>query len=160
MPRQMWTLTQADASFLIDHSINAARGLGVAVTVVIVEGGGNTVGLLRMDDAKLASIGVAKGKAWTAALFQRASVDYNAPAAPGGSSYGLLNAYPGKVVPVTGRPTYLCRWNLHRRYWHQRGLGRTRRQSCQGGSRGTDEQGCRVNAAALRFGCTKRDEGA
>jgi uncharacterized protein GlcG (DUF336 family) len=66
MPRQMWTLTQADASFLIDHSINAARGLGVAVTVVIVEGGGNTVGLLRMDDAKLASIGVAEGKAWTA----------------------------------------------------------------------------------------------
>jgi uncharacterized protein GlcG (DUF336 family) len=102
MPRQMWTLTQADASFLIDHSINAARGLGVAVTVVIVEGGGNTVGLLRMDDAKLASIGVAEGKAWTAALFQRASVDYNAPAAPGGSSYGLLNAYPGKVVPLPG----------------------------------------------------------
>ena len=76
MPRQMWTLTQADASFLIDHSIKAARAMGVAVTVVIVEGGGNTVGLLRMDDAKLASIGVAEGKAWTAALFQRASVDY------------------------------------------------------------------------------------
>ena len=76
--------------------------MGVAVTVVIVEGGGNTVGLLRMDDAKLASIGVAEGKAWTAALFQRASVDYNAPAAPGGSSYGVLNAYPGKLVPLPG----------------------------------------------------------
>jgi uncharacterized protein GlcG (DUF336 family) len=102
MPRQMWTLTQADASFLIDHSIKAARAMGVAVTVVIVEGGGNTVGLLRMDDAKLASISVAEGKAWTAALFQRASADYNAPAAPGGNSHGVLNAYPGKLVPLPG----------------------------------------------------------
>jgi uncharacterized protein GlcG (DUF336 family) len=102
MPRQMWTLTQADTSFLIDHSIKAARAMGVAVTVAIVDAGGNTVGLLRMDDAKLASIGVAEGKAWTAALFQRASVDYNAPAAPGGGSYGVLNAYPGKLVPLPG----------------------------------------------------------
>ena len=31
MPRQMWTLTQADASFLIDHSITAARAMGVAL---------------------------------------------------------------------------------------------------------------------------------
>ena len=62
MPRQMWTLTQADASFLIDHSINAARGLGVAVTVVIVEGGGNSVlakarrGLLRCSSARVSTI--------------------------------------------------------------------------------------------------------
>jgi uncharacterized protein GlcG (DUF336 family) len=64
--------------------------------------GGHIIGLLRMDDAKLASIGVAEGKAWTAALFQRASVDYNVPAAPGGNSYGVLNAYPGKLVPLPG----------------------------------------------------------
>jgi hypothetical protein len=36
------------------------------------------------------------------ALFQRASADYNAPAAPGGNSYGVLNAYPGKLVPLPG----------------------------------------------------------
>jgi uncharacterized protein GlcG (DUF336 family) len=98
----MWTLTQGDASFLIDHAITAAKALGIAVTVVIVEGGGSTVGLLRMDGAKLASIGVAQGKAWTAAMFQRASVGYGAPAAPGGGSYGILNAYPGKLVPLPG----------------------------------------------------------
>ena len=102
MPRQIWALSEADASFLVDHSIKAARSMGVAVTVAIVEGSGNTVALLRMEDAKLASIGVAQGKAWTAALFQRASVDYNAPAAPGGNSYGVLNAYPGNMVPLPG----------------------------------------------------------
>src|SRR5579864_508635 len=102
MPRQVWTLTQADTSFLIDHSIKVAKEMGVAITVAIVDDGGYTIGLLRMDGAKLASIGVAEGKAWTAALFQRASVDYGAPAAPGGGSYGLLNAYPTKMVPLPG----------------------------------------------------------
>jgi uncharacterized protein GlcG (DUF336 family) len=102
MPRQIWTLTQADASFLIDHAIDGARAIGVAVSVVIVEGGGSTIGLLRMDAAKLASIGVAEGKAWTAAFFQRPSIDYGAPSAPGGGSYGILNAYPGKLVPLPG----------------------------------------------------------
>jgi uncharacterized protein GlcG (DUF336 family) len=102
MPRQIWTLTQADASFLIDHAINGATAIGVAVSVVIVEGGGNTIGLLRMDGAKFASIGVAEGKAWTAAFFQRPSIDYGAASAPGGGAYGVLNAYPGKLVPLPG----------------------------------------------------------
>jgi uncharacterized protein GlcG (DUF336 family) len=102
MPRQIWSLTQADARFLIDHSIEAAKRMGVAITVVIVEGGGHAVGLLRMDGAKLASIGAAEGKAWTAAVFQRASVDYSAPTAPGGNAYGLLNAFPAKLLPLPG----------------------------------------------------------
>ena len=102
MPRQIWTLTQADTSFLIDHVITAAREMGIAVSVVVVEGGGSTIGLLRMDGAKLASIGVAEGKAWTAGFFQRPSIDYGAPSAPGGGSYGILNAFPGKLVPLPG----------------------------------------------------------
>ncbi len=102
MPRQMWTLTQADASFLIDHAMKAAREMKVAITVAIVEGGGTTVGLLRMDGTKLASVRVAETKAWTAAIFQRASGDYSAPTAPGGGAYGMLNAYPAQLVPVPG----------------------------------------------------------
>jgi uncharacterized protein GlcG (DUF336 family) len=102
MPRQIWTLTQADASFLVDDAISGAKAIGVAVSVAIVEGGGSTIGSLRMDGAKLASIGVAEGKAWTAAYFQRPSIDYGVPSAPGGGSYGILNAYPGKLVPLPG----------------------------------------------------------
>jgi uncharacterized protein GlcG (DUF336 family) len=95
-------LTEADVTLLIDHSIRAARETGIAVTVAVVEGGGNTIGLLRMDGAKLASSDVAVGKAWTAALFQRASGEYGAPTAPGGNSYGVLNAYPARMVPLPG----------------------------------------------------------
>lgn len=102
MPRQVWTLTQADAGFLIEHSMKAAKEMGVAITIAVVEGGGYTIGLIRMDGAKLASIAVAEGKAWTAAVFQRASVDYAAATAPGGGSYGVLNAFPGKLLPLPG----------------------------------------------------------
>jgi uncharacterized protein GlcG (DUF336 family) len=102
MPRQMWTLTQADASFLVDHSIKTAAEMGVAVTVAVVEASGVTVGLLRMDDTKLSTVRVAEGKAWTSALFQRPSSDYGPSTAPGSASYGLQNAFPGKLVPVIG----------------------------------------------------------
>ena len=102
MPRQTWTLTQEDAHFLVDHSIKTAAEMGVAVTVAVVESSGVTVALLRMDDTKLASVRVAEGKAWTSALFQRASSDYGASTAPGNIGYGLQNAFPAKLVPMIG----------------------------------------------------------
>lgn len=102
MPRRMWTLTQSDASFLVDHSIRTAAEMGVAVTVAVVEAGGVTVALLRMDDTKLASVRVAEAKAWTSAQFQRASSDYGPITAPGGIGYGLQNAFPGRLLPVIG----------------------------------------------------------
>jgi uncharacterized protein GlcG (DUF336 family) len=102
MPRQLWTLTQSDASFLVDHSIRTAADMGVAVTVAVVEAGGVTVALLRMDNTKLASVRVAEAKAWTSALFQRASSDYGPITAPGSVGYGLQNAFPGSLVPMIG----------------------------------------------------------
>jgi len=56
-----------------------------------------------------ASVRVAETKAWTAAIFQRASVDYAAATAPGGPAYGMLNAYPGKVVPCLAGSQYLSK---------------------------------------------------
>jgi len=102
MPRQTWSLTQSDASFLVEHAVEAATEMGVAVTVAVVEASGVTVALLRMDDTKLASVCVAEGKAWTSALFQRASSDYGPTTAPGSIGYGLQNAFPGKLVPMIG----------------------------------------------------------
>jgi len=108
MPRQIWTLTQEDASFLVDHSVKTAAKMGVAITVAVVEAGGVTVGLLRMDDTKLASVCVAEGKAWTSALFQKPSNDYGSATAPGSIGYGLQNAFPGKLVPmIGGQPVFV-----------------------------------------------------
>src|SRR5260370_38391475 len=98
----MWTHTQEDARFLVDHSTKTGAEMGVAVTVAVVEARGVTIALLRMDDTQLASVRVAEGKAWTSALFQRASSDYGPITAPGSVGYGLQNAFPGSLVPMIG----------------------------------------------------------
>jgi uncharacterized protein GlcG (DUF336 family) len=102
MPKNSLMLTMEDTRALIEHTVKSARQAGIAVTVAVVDVGGNLIGLLRMDGTKLASIEVARGKAWTSAIFQRASGDYSAATAPGGGAYGMLNSYPGKFLPVLG----------------------------------------------------------
>jgi len=53
MPRQVWALTPADASFLIDHATMLRGRWESRLTVAVVQDGGITVGLLRMDGTKL-----------------------------------------------------------------------------------------------------------
>ena len=102
MPKQTWALTEADAAFLIQSATQSAREAGLAVSVAIVESGGNLIGLTRMDGAKFPSIQAASTKAWTSAMFQRPTGDYQAATAPGGASFGLLNSFPGQLAPVPG----------------------------------------------------------
>jgi 3-oxoadipate enol-lactonase len=102
MPKQTWALTEADATSLIQSVIQSARDSGLAVSVAVVESGGNLIGLTRMDGAKFPSIEAATTKAWTSAMFQRPSGDYQETTAPGGASYGLLNSFPGQLAPVPG----------------------------------------------------------
>jgi len=102
MPEQIWALTQSDAATLIEAVIQSARDANLAVSVAVVEAGGNLIGLTRMDGAKFPSIQAATTKAWTSAMFWRPSGDYQAGTAPGGASYGLLNSFPGQLAPVPG----------------------------------------------------------
>lgn len=102
MPRQTIVLTQVDASFLVDHAIRSAGLMGIAVTAAVVDASGTPSALLRMDGAKLVSVGVAEGKAWTSALYQRPSGDYGVTTAPGNIGFGLQNAFPGKLVTIVG----------------------------------------------------------
>jgi len=102
MPKQTWALTEADAASLIQSVIQSARDSGLAVSVAIVESGGNLIGLTRMDGAKFPSIHAASAKAWTSAMFQRPTGDYQQDTAPGGAGFGLLNAFPGQLTPVPG----------------------------------------------------------
>lgn len=102
MPEQIWALTQADATSLIESVVTSARDSGLAVSVAVVEPGGNLIGLTRMDGAKMPSIQAATAKAWTSAMFQRPTGDYQAATAPGGANYGMLNAFPGQLAPVPG----------------------------------------------------------
>jgi uncharacterized protein GlcG (DUF336 family) len=102
LPHQTVALSNADASFLVDHAIQSAIGMDLAITAVVVDASGTPSALLRLDRAKLVSVGVAEGKAWTSALYQRPSGDYGITTAPGNIGFGLQNAFPGKLVTIMG----------------------------------------------------------
>ncbi|HEY3924334.1 MAG TPA: heme-binding protein [Acidothermaceae bacterium] len=102
MPTQTWALTESDVSGLLRSVTDSAREQGIAVTVAVVETGGNIIGLARMDGARLPSTHVAPMKAWTAAMFQRPSSAYQESTSPGGGAFGLWNAFPGRLVPLGG----------------------------------------------------------
>ncbi|MDB5527365.1 MAG: hypothetical protein JWR51_468 [Devosia sp.] len=102
MPRQTIALAHADASFLVEHSVQSANEMGFAITAAVFDASGTVSALLRMDGAKLVSVGVAEGKAWTSALYQRPSGDYGVTTAPGNIAFGLQNAFPGKLVTIMG----------------------------------------------------------
>lgn len=102
MPSQTWTITERDVTAAIRMAVDTARSRSIAVTVAVVDRGGHLIGQSYMDGAKLPSTHVAVCKAWTSAMFQRASGDYSIATAPGGGAYALWNAFPGRLVPVGG----------------------------------------------------------
>jgi uncharacterized protein GlcG (DUF336 family) len=102
MPSRSWTLNSADVEFVIAAARRAAEEYGLSVSVAVVDQGGNLLALTRMDGAKTPSARVAELKAWTAALFQRATGDYQESTAPQGGAFALWNAFPGRMVPVPG----------------------------------------------------------
>jgi uncharacterized protein GlcG (DUF336 family) len=102
MPTQTWSLTEGDIRAIVEAGVARASELKIAVTVAVVEAGGSTVGLLRMDGAKMPSTQAAPAKAWTSAFFGRPSGDYARTTAPGGDAFGLWNVFPGRLAPVAG----------------------------------------------------------
>lgn len=95
------TLEQAEA--WIRKAIGKADQLGVKVSVVVVDPGGNPVALARMDGANILSPDIARGKAFTAVAFKGNSKDMaermkDRPVA----SLGLSSASGGRIVLLPG----------------------------------------------------------
>ena len=61
-------LTLVEARAMIDRAVEKARELRQAGAIVIVDAGGNTVTISRMDDAPVSSIQVSRAKAYVAAV--------------------------------------------------------------------------------------------
>lgn len=78
-----------------------AAQIGVAANIAVLDAGTHLKGFVRMDGAVLGSIGVAQGKARTAALFALSSEavwDYCRPGAPAHN----LEASNGGLMPFAG----------------------------------------------------------
>jgi uncharacterized protein GlcG (DUF336 family) len=92
-------LTLELARRLIDAAEAEAREQGLALSFVVVDAGGHTVAVARMDEADWITPDVALGKAWTAAAFR-------APSAAQGDKAKNLVAFAGAISSAThGRYT-------------------------------------------------------
>jgi len=69
-------LSLAAARKIVAASEDEATKRGLGVVIVVVDPSGNVIHLTRMDTAQVASVNVGIGKARTAAIYRRASKDF------------------------------------------------------------------------------------
>lgn len=73
IPRE--TISSAAAQAAVEAAVAHGRSLGKAVVATVTDPGGDLMACLRADGAYAASIGIARDKAYTAAVFGVASDD-------------------------------------------------------------------------------------
>lgn len=82
-------LNLALARRVTDAAGEAALGLGIPVSIAVVDDGGNLKTFVRMDGAELAGVDLARDKAYTAVANSIATHDLAVLAQPGGDLFGI-----------------------------------------------------------------------
>lgn len=90
------------ALLIIASARRAAEQIGVAMSIAIVDDGGNLKAFARMDNAELAGVELAKDKAYTSLANSAATDELAAQAAPGGPLFGLHALVGGRYVIFGG----------------------------------------------------------
>ncbi len=81
-----------------------SRELGVALTTVLVDQGGNLKAFSRMDNAWIGSIDIAIKKARTSRYFDRATEEIGQLSQPGGKLYQIEHSNDGLITFPGGLP--------------------------------------------------------
>jgi uncharacterized protein GlcG (DUF336 family) len=102
MPRQIPSLTLAEARSLISAGEKKAAELGIPYNIAVVDAGGDLIAHARMDGAWLGSIDISIHKAWTARAFDMATEDLAKMAQSGKPLFGIQNTNHEKVVIFGG----------------------------------------------------------
>lgn len=90
------------AKELIEAGEKKAEELDIKMVITVVDEGGNLVATHRMDDAWLASVDIAYGKAWTSVALKMPTVDLEEATAPNAELYGLNTTNDGRIVVFGG----------------------------------------------------------
>lgn len=98
----MLEISLDDALLIIASARREAEQIGVDMSIAIVDGGGNLKAFVRMDDAELAGVELAKDKAYTSLANSTATDELAALAAPGGPLFGLHALVGGRYVIFGG----------------------------------------------------------
>jgi uncharacterized protein GlcG (DUF336 family) len=102
MPRQITTLTLADAREIIAAGEKKAAALGIPYNLAVVDAGGALIAHARMDGAWLGSIDIAIHKAFTSRAFDMATHDLATMAQSGKPLFGINSTNHEKVVIFAG----------------------------------------------------------
>ena len=100
----MSTLNTETTARLVAAGREAAAGIGVAMSIAIVDTAGTLVAFQRMDGAWLGSVDLAQRKARTSALFPMPSSVLGEMSQPGGPIYGVEGTNGGLVTFGGGLP--------------------------------------------------------
>ncbi|ACU76572.1 protein of unknown function DUF336 [Catenulispora acidiphila DSM 44928] len=100
----MSTLNLETTARIVAAGREAATGIGVAMSIAIVDPAGNLVEFQRMDGAWLGSVDIAQRKARTSALFPMPSSVLGEMSQPGGPIYGIETSNGGLVSFGGGFP--------------------------------------------------------
>ena len=92
-------LSLADANRIIGASIAAADGMGIKLSVAVVDGGGQLLAFQRMEGAIAVSATAAPGKAVGSVFFGRDSREIN-PESP--VMQAIINSQGGRIIPAQG----------------------------------------------------------
>ena len=85
-----------------DAAGEAALGIGIRVSIAVVDGGGNLTSFVRMDGAELAGVDLARDKAYTSVANSIATHDLAVLAGPGGELFGIHANAGGRYVIFGG----------------------------------------------------------
>ena len=102
MPRELSSLSLADARRLIAAGEQKARDLGIAYNLAVVDAGGALIAHARMDGAWLGSIDIAINKAFTARAFDITTRDLGSNSQPGDQFFGIHASNHGRVMIFAG----------------------------------------------------------
>jgi uncharacterized protein GlcG (DUF336 family) len=95
-------LTLAAARRMIAAAQQAARGLRIAMSVAVVDGGDQLVAFERMDGADLVTIALARDKAFSSLVNRMPTRDLAPLVQPGAEFYGYDSLAGGRMVVFAG----------------------------------------------------------
>lgn len=98
----MFRLPLSVAKHLLEISEHKANQMGLRSVIAIVDEGGNLIALHRMDNARIAGIDIAMGKAWTSVAMQMPTANLAQSALPGEATFGINTTNQGKLVILGG----------------------------------------------------------
>ena len=95
-------LTLGAAKAMMKAAMAEGRRIRVALSVAVVDQGGQLVAFERMDGADLVTIGLAQDKAWTALMNRMPTRDLAPLVQPGAEFYGYESIGRGRTIVFAG----------------------------------------------------------